>query len=123
MIVLPPIKLGTLSHCLLIQISNNGVGVTGISAPVVHLGTAFGEVAQFSGSHVQPIQSLGTFQQPTSASYCRWREVDAVNLPGIYELYLHDSYFATGNELLVRAKPASGSPTTEDVYHYIPLVP
>lgn len=54
------------------------------SAPVVYTVTA---------SNVETIASLGTYSAPTSGK-CRFKEVDATNLPGIYELQFEDSRYA-----------------------------
>ena len=42
---------------------------------------------------IESIVSLGTFSAPT-ATKCRFKEVDAINHPGVYELQLADARFA-----------------------------
>lgn len=49
-----------------------------------------------AGSTVESISTLGTFAAPT-ATKCRLKEVDATNLPGVYELQLADARFAVSN--------------------------
>lgn len=46
-----------------------------------------------AGSNVETIATLGTFAAPT-AGKCRFKEVDATNHPGLYELQIADSRFA-----------------------------
>ena len=49
-----------------------------------------------SSSEVETIATLGTFSAPT-ASKCRFKEVDATNHPGLYEIQLADARFAVAN--------------------------
>lgn len=61
------------------------------------------------GSTVQTITTLGTYAAP-SASNCRFKEVDATNHPGIYEIQLADARFAVSNakSLVVSWSGATG---------------
>ena len=54
-----------------------------------------------SSGEIETITTLGTFAAPTSGK-CRFREVDATNHPGLYELQLADARFAVaGAKLLI----------------------
>jgi hypothetical protein len=62
-----------------------------------------------AASHIQTITTLGTYAAP-SASNCRFKEVDATNHPGVYEVQLADARFAVANSksLLVSLSGVSG---------------
>jgi len=49
-----------------------------------------------AGSTVETITTLGTYAAPT-ATKCRFKEVDATNHPGVYELHIADARFAVSN--------------------------
>jgi len=49
-----------------------------------------------AGSTIESITTLGTYTAPT-ATKCRFKEVDATNHPGVYELQLADARFAVSN--------------------------
>lgn len=49
-----------------------------------------------AGSNVETISTLGTFAAP-SANKCRFKEVDATNHPGIYEIQIADARFSVAN--------------------------
>lgn len=49
-----------------------------------------------AGSTIETITTLGTFAAPT-ATKCRFKEVDATNHPGIYEIQIADARFAIAN--------------------------
>lgn len=55
-----------------------------------------------AGSTIETITTLGTYATPT-ATKCRFKEVDATNFPGVYEIQLADARFAVANsqQLLV----------------------
>ena len=57
------------------------------SAPIIYTAVA---------NHIQTIAVLGTFAAP-SANCCRLAEVDATNLPGLYEIQLADARYAVAN--------------------------
>lgn len=46
-----------------------------------------------AGSTIETVTTLGTYAAPT-ATKCRFREVDATNHPGLYEIQLADARFA-----------------------------
>lgn len=49
-----------------------------------------------AGSTVETITTLGTFAAPT-ATKCRFKEVDATNHPGLYEIQIADARWAVSN--------------------------
>lgn len=46
-----------------------------------------------AASNVETITTLGTFAAPSSGK-CRFKEVDATNFPGVYEIQIADARFA-----------------------------
>lgn len=80
-----------------------GAGKTGMSSATS--GLIIGTIADneasataytVAGSTVESIATLGTFAAPT-ATKCRFKEVDATNLPGEYELQIADARFAVSS--------------------------
>lgn len=49
-----------------------------------------------AATNVETITTLGTFAAPT-AGKCRFREVDATNFPGVYEIHIADARFNVTN--------------------------
>jgi len=49
-----------------------------------------------AGSTIEDITTLGTYAAPT-ATKCRFKEVDATNHPGLYEIQLADARFAVSS--------------------------
>ncbi len=62
-----------------------------------------------AGSTIETISTLGTFAAPT-ATKCRFKEVDATNHPGIYEIQIADARFAVSSarSLIISLPPVSG---------------
>jgi len=90
-----------------------GAGLTGLtfSASGLRISTIqIGEVSATAytaaGSTIETITTLGTYAAPT-ATKCRFKEVDATNHPGIYELQLADARFVSTNTLLVSINGAT----------------
>lgn len=83
--------------------STTGAGKTGLtsaSAGLVvsvkrELAAAYTVYAQAS-SNIETITTIGTFAAPT-ASKCRFKEIDATNAPGMYQLMLADAIFDAGD--------------------------
>lgn len=97
--------------------SVTGAGKTGLTE--ASAGMIIGTIADVeatttryraSSSEVETIATLGTYAAPTSGK-CRFREVDAVNHPGLYELQLADARFAVANAklLIVTISGAAGA--------------
>lgn len=63
-----------------------------------------------AASNVETITTPGTFVAP-SASKCRFKEIDATNLPGVYEVQLADARYnvASAKALLVLIHGAAGA--------------
>lgn len=49
-----------------------------------------------AATNVETVTTLGTFAAPT-AGKCRFREVDATNFPGVYEIHIADARFNVAN--------------------------
>lgn len=53
-----------------------------------------------AGSTIESISTLGTYAAPT-ATKCRFKEADATNHPGVYELQFANARYATGGKYLL----------------------
>lgn len=67
-----------------------------------------------ASSNIETITTLGTYAAPT-ASKCRFKEVDATNHKGIYEIQLADARFAVANArtLLISISGVTGMAETD----------
>ena len=63
-----------------------------------------------AGSTIETITTLGTFAAPT-ATKCRFKEVDATNHPGLYEIQIADARWAVSNanSVIVTVSGATGA--------------
>lgn len=76
-----------------------GAAITGMTYLTPGLACAFirsGETAQ-TAITFEDIATLGTYVSPTLSTRIRLKEVDAVNLPGVYELQIHNAWVNTTN--------------------------
>ena len=85
--------------------STTGVGLTGLdntSSGLIISTVCDNEVSAtvytVAASNVETIATLGTYAAPT-ASKCRFKEVDAVNHPGLYEFQFADARYAVASSL------------------------
>jgi hypothetical protein len=64
-----------------------------------------------AGSTIETVTTLGTYAAPT-ATKCRFREVDATNFPGVYEIQIADARFAVSNstQLLISVQATGIAP-------------
>lgn len=46
---------------------------------------------------LEPISTLGTYQAPTSNAHMRFKEVSSTNMPGWYEIHLHNDWASLAN--------------------------
>lgn len=83
--------------------SSTGAGLTGLTSASSGLNIsticdneASATAYTVAGSTIESITTLGTFAAPT-ATKCRFKEVDATNHPGLYELQLADARFAVSS--------------------------
>jgi len=96
------------SNCIMVFLGDNtktdGSGKTGLTYNTSGLiiatradNEASATVYKQADGNIEDISTLGTFAAPTSGK-CRFKEVDATNMPGIYEIQLPDARFsvATG---------------------------
>jgi hypothetical protein len=83
--------------------STTGAGLTGLtsaSSGLIVSTIAENEAAttryRASSSEIETISTLGTFAAPTSGK-CRFKEVDATNHPGLYEIQIADARWAVSS--------------------------
>lgn len=97
--------------------STTGAGKTGLAYNSVGLvistiasNDATATVYSQAAGTVETIATLGTFAAPT-AGKCRFKEVDATNHPGLYEVQLPDARYAVAgsSSLVVSLSGASGA--------------
>lgn len=100
--------------------STTGAGKTGLTSAssglvvaVISDNEAAPTTYTAAGSTIEGISTLGTYAAPT-ATKCRFKEVDATNLPGVYELQLADARWSVANAraLLGMVHGASGAAPT-----------
>ncbi len=67
-----------------------------------------------AGSTIETITTLGTFAAPT-ATKCRFKEVDATNHPGLYEVQIADARWAVTNarSVIITVSGATGMVQTD----------
>lgn len=58
---------------------------------------------------LEDISSLGTYAAPTSNAHLRFKEIDATNMPGWYELQFHNDWFSSGNARKMAAVQIKGA--------------
>lgn len=123
-------KRGQGSVVLRVKILNSsvstGAGLTGLtnaSSGLIISTIADNEASAtaytVAGSNVETITTLGTYAAPTSGK-CRFKEVDATNHKGVYEIHLADARYAVSSakSLLVSVSGATNAAETDVV---IPL--
>jgi hypothetical protein len=123
-------KRGQGSIVLRVKILNSsvatGAGLTGLSSASSGLiistiadNEATATAYTVAASNVETVTTLGTFAAPT-AGKCRFREVDATNHKGVYEIQLADARYNVSNakSLLVSVLGATNAAETDVV---IPL--
>lgn len=100
-------KNGSTSNILRVHLETSaattGAGLTGLTSASTGLvistiadNEASATTYAVAGSNVETITTLGTFAAPTSGK-CRFKEVDATNLPGVYEIQIADGRFAVSS--------------------------
>lgn len=115
------VKNGITSVILRIKImdstSTTGAGKTGLTSASSGLlistianNEATPTVYSVAGSTIETIATLGTFATPT-ATKCRFKEVDATNHPGLYEIQLDNARWAVSGarSLIVSVSGATGA--------------
>lgn len=95
--------------------STEGEGLTGLTSASSGLiistiadNEATATTYTVAGSLIETITTLGTYAAPT-ATKCRFKEIDATNHPGEYELHLADARFAVSSakELVITLSGAT----------------
>lgn len=120
-------KLGTTSVILRVKIqdstSTTGAGKTGLtfsSAGLIVSTIADNEATATAytaaGSTTETITTLGTFAAPT-ATKCRFKEIDATNHPGLYEIQIADARWATASarSIIISVQVTGGVPIDAEV--------
>ena len=114
-----------------IRSTSTGEGLTGLTS--ASSGLIIGTIANneasstaytVASSNVETISTLGTYAAPTSGK-ARFKEVDATNHPGIYEVQLANSRFAvtSAKDLLVTISGASGMAQCDALVPLVDLDP
>lgn len=87
--------------------SSTGQGLTGLTGAstglvisTIKANEATATAYTASGVTIETIATLGTYVAPTSGR-CRFREVDAINHPGLYEFHFADARLAATSRLYV----------------------
>lgn len=126
-----PIKNGQASVILRVKLldssSTVGAGLAGLTS--ASSGLIIGTIADneatttaytVAGSTIETITTLGTYAAPT-ATKCRFKEVDATNHKGVYELQLADARYAVASakSLVVSIL---GATNLAQVDYVVPLV-
>jgi len=81
---------------------------TGLIIAAIADNEAVAKVYTSAGNTIEDITTLGTYQAPSSGC-CRFKEVDAANMRGIYEIHLANARFAvSGAKQLLVTIPSDG---------------
>lgn len=90
-----------------------GAGLTGLTntssgliISTIKIGESTATVYTSAASNIETIATLGTYAAPSS-NKCRFKEVDATNHKGIYELQFADARFQTTDALIISISGAT----------------
>ena len=88
-----------------------GISSTGLIISTIADVEATATTYTAAGSTIETVTTLGTYAAPT-ATKCRFREVDATNFPGVYEIQIADARFAVSNstQLLISVQATGIAP-------------
>ena len=111
------------SNCIMVFLGDNtktdGSGKTGLTYNTSGLiiatradNEASATVYKQADGNIEDISTLGTFAAPTSGK-CRFKKVDATNMPGIYEIQLPDARFsvASARDMVIMVSGGGVVPT------------
>lgn len=121
-------KKGATSNTIRLKLkrADTGQGLTGltISSTGLNISTicdneAAATTYTAAGSTIETISTLATFAAPT-ATKCRFKEVDATNQPGLYEIQLADARYAVSGAKLLRVS-ISGVTNLQEKEHTVQL--
>jgi len=111
------------SNCIMVFLGDNtktdGSGKTGLTYNTSGLiiatradNEASATVYKQADGNIEDISTLGTFAAPTSGK-CRFKEVDATNMPGIYEIQLPDARLsvASARDMVIMVSGGGVVPT------------
>jgi hypothetical protein len=102
--------------------STTGAGKTGLTNASGGLNIAVrreksAAFTSYTGANISTITTLGTWADPTSGK-CRFKEVDATNAPGLYELHFVDALYDasdTSRKLLGFVQATGVAPTPFEI--------
>jgi hypothetical protein len=124
-------KNGTTSEVILVKLVDSSspagagmIGLTSSSSGLRIASKADVEAASVActGSNIEaPTSPIGTYQAPSASTKCRFREVDATNHPGIYEIFLPDSRFAVANARALLVSVSATGTTQADLEYELAL--
>lgn len=87
--------------------SSTGDGITGLlfSSPGLVLSTIKEEESttisyKQADNTIESITTIGAYETPTT-NKCRFKEVDALNMPGVYEVHLSDSRLSSTKSMIL----------------------
>lgn len=91
-----------------------GAGLTGLThnsasliISTIKIGEAVATAYTQAAGNIESLAVFGTYETPT-AGKCRFREVDATNHPGLYEIHIADARFASDSLLGVTISGTTG---------------
>ena len=118
---------GTQNHIIRIGLVDSSTGAPKTSLTNTTSGLIVAAIADIeatttaytaAASLIDTITTLGTYQAP-SATHCRFKEVDATNHPGLYEIHLPNTRFAvTGASYLDISVQAAASSVAVSMERY-----
>lgn len=120
-------KNGVTSVILRIKIQDSastaGAGLTGLTSSSTGLiistiadNEATTTAYTVAGSTIETITTLGTFSAPTSTK-CRFKEIDATNHKGLYEIQIADARWAVSNakSVIISVQVTGGVPIDAEI--------
>lgn len=119
------VKLGSVSVVIRVGLysSVDGTGLTGLTSGTANLiistiadneATAVTDLT----ATIETISTLGTFATPTSG-YTRFKEVDATNQPGIYEIQLENARWAVSSAVTLNLSISGAANLLDQSYLFI----
>ena len=93
--------------------STTGGGLTGLTSSssglkvaVIGISASSPTTYTAAGSTIDTIATLGTWAAPTT-NHCRFKEIDATNMPGVYELQFSDTVFSSYASVIISISGAT----------------
>lgn len=119
------VKLGSVSVVIRVMLysSVDGTGLTGLTSSTADLiistiaNNEASAVADLTAT-IETISTLGTFATPTSG-FTRFKEVDATNHPGLYEIQLENARWAVSSAVTLSLSISGASNLLDQSYLFI----